>query len=100
MSLCGPVYGVDNRHTYGHDYKADLEEKPLSGPVYMDGRHSYGQTPKRPPPQKNIHENRMDMKDSRHSYGKDFSRPTPEKPSAGPIMPCSHKHNVSLILHI
>ena len=93
-SLCGPVYGVSNTHTYGHDYKAELDEKTLSGPVYMDGRHSYGHTATKPAPPKPVHSNRLDQKDSRHSYGKDFSRPTPEKPSAGPVMNADHKHSV------
>jgi hypothetical protein len=92
-SLIGPVYGVSNAHTYGHDYKAELDEKNLSGPVYMDGRHSYGHTATKPAPPKPAHSNRLDQKDSRHSYGKDFSRPTPDKPSAGPVMNADHKHS-------
>ena len=91
-SLAGPIYGVDNRHTFGHDFKADLDEKTLSGPVYMDGRHSYGQAPPRASPPKAMHG--PILKDSRHSYGKDFSRPAPEKQSAFPIMNVEHKHQV------
>ena len=53
-SLVGPVYGCDNRHSYGHDYNAGSEEKSLKGPVYMDGRHSYGQEPPKPKPQANM----------------------------------------------
>merc|ERR1712083_469900 len=67
-----------------------MGEKKLAGPVYMDGRHSYGQAPPRATPPKKM-EGPVYM-DGRHSYGKDFSRPTPEKVSAGPIMNTAHKH--------
>ena len=32
--------GIDNRHSYGHDYTAPSDEKKLQHPVYMDGRYA------------------------------------------------------------
>jgi len=96
-SLVGPIYATDNRHSYGHDYKAASEEPKLQKPVYMDGRHSYGQEPRRPAPDKKM-VGPVYVDGSKHSYGKDYSRPTPEKTSAGPVMNVPHRHNVNRVL--
>ena len=91
-SLCGPIYSVDTRHSYGHDYKAPDDEKKLHHPVYMDGRHSYGHDYKAKSEEKRLHG--PVYQDSRHSYGHEPRKPEPAKQSAFPVMNAPHSHQV------
>ncbi len=42
-SLAGPIYSVDQKHTYGHDYGKKPESAEMHGPIYQGlEKHSYG----------------------------------------------------------
>merc|ERR1711972_108418 len=64
----GPVYSVDSKHSYGHDFASNNLQKESHGPVFEVERQ--------------------------HKYGVDFSvRHRPSSPINGPIMPVDRSHN-------
>jgi len=67
-SEVGPVYNVDNKHSYGCDFSKEQFPKETHGPVYQT--------------------------DHKHGYQKDFSvKHRDPSPTAYPVMNADRKHN-------
>merc|ERR1719259_374552 len=63
----GPIYKVDDKHSYGADYAKDIKKTEMHGPIYKDANY-------------------------KHSYGADYSIETKKQEMHGPIYRAERKH--------